>query len=1240
TANAVTSLQGSVSSIEKGLSTKADASALNNYYTKTEADSAASGAIDKFNSQLTIGGVNVVANSEAPRTSTAATNREYLLYERSAELKAFYDENLEKPITISFEMSVPVAGPVQVYSSNGSAHQFVTSVNAIIVNQFAKYSVTVSPKAHTASTTVSTIEFYGTYGTGRIPTIRKLQIEAGTKATAWSPSPRDTKAAIDANASAIQTTQTKVDNIDGRLTTATDSITSLNSRMSTAEGNINSTNTAVGGLSTRMATAEGKITNQSDSIASLQNSVTSINGTLANKADSSAVNNLTSRVETAEGKISSQSGQITSLSNSLDLTNSNLNDVNVLARLLSLGKPLREDPTFKTTSSGGLSAYNFPAGTSWIKQAKSTDNPTGSTHEMLIKATQALGGGWYPTAPTLVLTANKTFLIKQIIKMPVGTKLQAIGNATGTGGYIRILGNDLGTGKFETYYSVVQGGADLSGSTIQGHFRVIAGTNPPVPTVDNPVFVILASYEVFDVTAVNDTIPKAYSDAIAANANAINTLSNTVSQQGNTITSHSNSITTLTNKITNNDLSNLVLNPDFVDPKSDWTSGVIVDATDAAPNPPSPKALRLNNRDSYYGPFVKCNVGDMFYVSAWFATPNTSVIASAVLGFNTRNSAGTYTWYSVAVKSTDKNAWGMVEGYFTVPNGMVEIRPWLQVSIAASEAAGQQWHVTNIQVRNITGNKKLATDLQATSSALSTLDSKVTNIDGRVTSASNNIVSLNNSVTNINATLAQKADSSALTNLANRVTTTEGAITSQGSSITSLNASVNGLLKDVAVSDTRSTNQPPSWYWSNYPLRIVREFKQASVLGLTGMGTYVSLETYVYWTDASGGPIIQIARGTDSKLTAERRSTSTSTWGSWTQDIKTLSDGLANKAEASAVNTLDAKVSTIDGKVSTQASNIVSLQTAVGGNTSAISEQSKSIDGIRNIKTITIDNNGVMSGYGLISDLVNGKVTSTFGVNADNFYIGPPSGGKKPFLVTTTNTTVNGVTYPPGTWIDTAYIATASIKSAHIQDAAITTAKIADAAIDTAKIKDAAITNAKIADLTVDTIKIKDNAITVATVAENTQASKILTPSSSTFDACQVTVVTSGTNFVKIDVSPFLYAWNKYSSPQIYLDIYRDDTLIKTFNLPWIQSTEVFKDRSWTEGGSYDVLYNIVVYTMNTMAGSMFTTLDRPAAGTHVYKATLRRTTNWGRDNAMDMARRYNEIEFTNALILITEVKK
>ncbi|EPL5102790.1 TipJ family phage tail tip protein, partial [Acinetobacter baumannii] len=848
----------------------------------------------------------------------------------------------------------------------------------------------------------------------------------------------------------IQTTQTKVDNIDGRLTTATDSITSLNSRMSTAEGNINSTNTAVGGLSTRMATAEGKITNQSDSIASLQNSVTSINGTLANKADSSAVNNLTSRVETAEGKISSQSGQITSLSNSLDLTNSNLNDVNVLARLLSLGKPLRDDPTFKL-GMGGLAPYALQSGSTLTRQAVSADNPTESTYEVLLRATTTLGSGWYPNNPTVLGGPNKAFLVKQVIKMPTGQRVYPYNNPLGTGGFVRMLGNAEGTGKFETYYSIIQCGPDASKS-IQGHFRVINSTNPPVPTTSNPVDVILASYEVFDVTAVNDTIPKAYSDAISANANAINSLSNSVTQQGNTITSHSNSITSLNNSITSinssltnkadasalNNLSNRVTAAEGNITSQGNSITSLTNSLAVSGKGGTNLLIKSNVVGLYDGvsyPHHTYKLGEVWEIGAkytliWCAEhkrgtgDNNSYLAVYAGGGSQTlqsivNTDGKVISKVTFVKNSAVASGPIIHFYMinrpTADKGTIGTVYWA-VLVKGDVLTTDAW---------IPSPYDYIPDSNANAAAIANLTNTVSQQGNTITSNSSSITSLNNSITNINSTLATKADSSALTNLASRVTATEGAITSHGSSITSLNASVNGLLKDVSVSDTRSTNQPPSWYWSNYPLRIVREFKQASVLGLTGMGTYVSLETYVYWTDASGGPIIQIARGTDSKLTAERRSASTAAWSTWTQDIKAISDGLANKAEASALSSLDSKVSVIDGKVSTQASSITTLQTTVGGNTASIQSQQQSIDGLKARATLKLQSGNLVGGVGIEND----SKTVDFIIQANKFAIGAPStvsGSVTPkyaFVYQSTATTLpNGTVIPAGLYLDSASI--------------------------------------------------------------------------------------------------------------------------------------------------------------------------------------------------------------------------
>lgn len=228
---------------------------------------------------LKIGGVNAVANSEAPRTSTATTSREYLMYERSKELKVFYDENLDKPVTISFEVSVPVAGSVQVYSSNGSAHFFTTSVTVTKANEFQKFAVTVFPKLNTDSSTESTIEFYGTYGSGRIPTIQKLQIEAGNKPTAWSPSPRDTQSSLNANAEAIKITQAEVKKHGETLSSQSLDISKLRNDLNLTNNEVNKK-----ASSEALEATKSDVTEQAGQIKAVTEQATALSASLSRAA--------------------------------------------------------------------------------------------------------------------------------------------------------------------------------------------------------------------------------------------------------------------------------------------------------------------------------------------------------------------------------------------------------------------------------------------------------------------------------------------------------------------------------------------------------------------------------------------------------------------------------------------------------------------------------------------------------------------------------------------------------------------------------------------------------------------------------------------------------------------------------------------------------------------------------------------------------------------------------------------
>ena len=272
---------------------------------------------------------------------------------------------------------------------------------------------------------------------------------------------------------------------------------------------------------------------------------------------------------------------------------------------------------------------------------------------------------------------------------------------------------------------------------------------------------------------------------------------------------------------------------------------------------------------------------------------------------------------------------------------------------------------------------------------------------------------------------------------------------------------------------------------------MVNEFKYQTVIGVSGFfgGEYCNLETKVYWNDPSGGHLIQTATSAaDPSLYVQRVSTSTTAWGAWAQPIKDLRDSVASKASASAVESLTTRVSTAEGKISSEATKLSNLTTTVDGHTTTINSQTTSINGIQGVHALKIETNGVISGYGLVSELIDGQVKSQFGINADNFFIGAPSSNKKPFVVYTTPGVINGVTVPAGTYIDTAYIGAATIGNAHINDLAVTTAKIDrlavktaqidDLAVTTAKIGDAQITSAKIGNAEVKTLKIDGEAVT------------------------------------------------------------------------------------------------------------------------------------------------------------------
>jgi hypothetical protein len=88
-----------------------------------------------------------------------------------------------------------------------------------------------------------------------------------------------------------------------------------------------------------------------------------------------------------------------------------------------------------------------------------------------------------------------------------------------------------------------------------------------------------------------------------------------------------------------------------------------------------------------------------------------------------------------------------------------------------------------------------------------------------------------------------------------------------------------------------------------------------------------------------------------------------------------------------------------------EASTVSSLSTTVGNNTSAISINQSSISGVQSKYGVTLDTNGAVTGFQIIS---GADAQSDFIINADNFQIYDSSGNLNPFSVSGNRVVIDG----------------------------------------------------------------------------------------------------------------------------------------------------------------------------------------------------------------------------------------
>ncbi|NQO19304.1 hypothetical protein HO979_05035 [Streptococcus suis] len=183
------------------------------YVAKSVFEETARGISQRFES-LYVGGTNLLTGTDE-YTEIFNSEQSHAEFLRTPyDLAPVFDKYGLIEYTLSFDLRASQTGQVAVYQQNGSGSKYSGLWKKLTVTtEWQRFHVTFTPTEGTVSLANSYLAFYGTYGTGVKPIIRRAKIERGAIATDWSPAPEDQQSYADTKIAEYKTT------VDGRFAT-------------------------------------------------------------------------------------------------------------------------------------------------------------------------------------------------------------------------------------------------------------------------------------------------------------------------------------------------------------------------------------------------------------------------------------------------------------------------------------------------------------------------------------------------------------------------------------------------------------------------------------------------------------------------------------------------------------------------------------------------------------------------------------------------------------------------------------------------------------------------------------------------------------------------------------------------------------------------------------------------------------------------------------------------------------